>query len=180
MWPDGVHLNKDIVAQPVEKIAKIAGISINPDTKFLMVEGISISKDNPFCKEKLSLVLTVWKYDQFQTAVQMIEEITNLNGRGHSCGIHTTSEKRIIELAEKVKVSRIMVNQSHSLGNSGNFNNGMPITLTLGCGSWGGNITSENINWKHFVNITWVSKPIEMNRPTDDAIFGGYWQKYGK
>lgn len=180
MWPDGIHLNKDIVAQPVEKIARIAGITISSDIKFLMVEGIIISEENPFCKEKLSLVITVWKYDDFQTAVQMIEDITNLNGRGHSCGIHTTSEQRVMELAAKVNVSRIMVNQSHSLGNSGNFTNGMPFTLTLGCGSWGGNITSENITWKHFINTTWVSMPIEMNRPSEEEIFGDYWKKYGK
>ncbi len=79
-----------------------------------------------------------------------------------------------------MKVSRIMVNQSQSLGNSGNFNNGMPITLTLGCGTWGGNITSENVNWKHYMNITWISKPIAINRPSEEEIFGDYWNKFGK
>lgn len=180
MWPDGVHLNKDIVAQPIEKIAGLAQIEIPAGTNFLMVEGKVISEDNPFCKEKLSLVLTVWKYSEFDEAIQMIEEITNMNGRGHSCGIHTQKEERVLELATRVKVSRIMVNQSQSLGNSGNFTNGMPFTLTLGCGSWGGNITSENITWKHFMNTTWVSMPIEADRPTDEEIFGSHWEKYGK
>lgn len=180
MWPDGIHLNKAIVAQPVKKIAETAGVEIPDGTNFLMVEGKNISAGNPFCKEKLSLVLTVWRYDDFKDAVQMIEDITSLNGQGHSCGIHTTNDQRVIELATKVKVSRLMVNQSHSLGNSGNFNNGMPFTLTLGCGSWGGNITSENVNWKHFLNITWVSKLIEMNRPSDEMIFSKYWEKFGK
>ena len=180
MWPDGIHLSKDIVAQPVEKIASLAGIEVPADTKFIMIEGKTIEETNPFCKEKLSLVLTIWKYDEFEEAIQMVEEITSFNGRGHSCGIHTTNEMRIIELAMRVKVSRIMVNQSQSLGNSGNFNNGMPFTLTLGCGSWGGNITSENITWKHFLNTTWVSKPIDVNRPSDEMIFGGYWKKFGK
>ena len=180
MWPDGVHLNGAIVAQPVEKIASLAGVQIPDGTTFLMVEGKQISPEDPFCKEKLSLVLTLWKYTQFAEAIRTINEITNINGRGHSCGIHTAVEDRIVELAISVNVSRIMVNQSHSLGNSGNYNNGMPFTLTLGCGSWGGNITTENIHLKHFMNVTWVSKPIEPVVPDEEKIFGDYWKKFGK
>jgi sulfoacetaldehyde dehydrogenase len=180
MWPDGAHLNGVIVAQSVEKIASLAGIQIPDGTTFLMVEGKQISPEDPFCKEKLSLVLTLWKYTEFTDAIRMINQITDINGRGHSCGIHTTREDRIKELAMSVNVSRIMVNQSHSLGNSGNYNNGMPFTLTLGCGSWGGNITTENIHLKHYMNITWVSKPIEPVVPDKDKLFGSYWEKYGK
>lgn len=180
MWPDGVHLNGAIVAQPVEKITNLAGIQIPDGTTFLMVEGKQISPDDPFCKEKLSLVLTLWKFTDFVDAILTINEITNINGRGHSCGIHTTREDRVIELAISVNVSRIMVNQSHSLGNSGNYNNGMPFTLTLGCGSWGGNITTENIHLKHYMNVTWVSKPIEPVVPDEEKIFKEYWSKYGK
>lgn len=180
MWPDGQHLNGAIVAQPVEKIAGMAGITIPAGTTFLMVVGKHIRHDDPFCKEKLSLVLTLWKYEDFEDAVRMIDEITALNGRGHSCGIHTTNEEHILQLGMNVNVSRIMVNQSHSLGNSGNYNNGMPFTLTLGCGTWGGNITSENINWKHYINVTWVSKPIDPVEPDQEKIFGEYWRVYGK
>ena len=180
MWPDGVHLNGAIVAQPVEKIANLAGVQIPDGTTFLMVEGKQISPDDPFCKEKLSLVLTLWKFTDFADAIRMINEITDINGRGHSCGIHTAREDRIIELALAVNVSRIMVNQSHSLGNSGNYNNGMPFTLTLGCGSWGGNITSENIHLKHYMNVTWVSKPIDQVVPDEEKIFKNYWSIYGK
>jgi sulfoacetaldehyde dehydrogenase len=180
MWPDGVHLNKDIVAQPVKKIASLAGIDIPENTTFLIVAGKHVSDDDPFCKEKLSLVLTVWKYRDFEDAIQLVENITALNGRGHSCGIHTTDESHILQLGTRVKVSRIMVNQAHSLGNSGNYNNGMPFTLTLGCGTWGGNITSENVHWKHFMNVTWISKPIDPVIPNEEAIFGDYWKKYGR
>ena len=180
MWPDGVHLNGAIVAQPVEKIANLAGVQIPEGTTFLMVEGKKISAEDPFCKEKLSLVLTLWKFTEFAEAIRTINAITDINGRGHSCGIHTAREDRIIELATSVNVSRIMVNQSHSLGNSGNYNNGMPFTLTLGCGSWGGNITTENIHLKHFMNVTWVSKPIDAVVPDEEKIFKEYWSKYGK
>jgi sulfoacetaldehyde dehydrogenase len=180
MWPDGVHLNGAIVAKPVEKIAELAGIAIPEGTKMLMVAGKHVGSDDPFCKEKLSLVLTVWKYDQFGQAIQMIEDITALNGRGHSCGIHSTNEAHIRELGAKANVSRIMVNQSHSLGNSGNYNNGMPFTLTLGCGTWGGNITTENIYWKHYMNVTWLSKPIDPVEPNQEEIFGAYWKEFGR
>ena len=180
MWPDGSHLNKLIVAQPVEKIARMAGIDIEVDTTFLMVIGEDISDADSFCKEKLSLVLTIWKSATFDEAVGMVEAITDLNGRGHSCGIHTTDEEHIRELGRRVKVSRIMVNQPQSYGNSGNYNNGLPFTLTLGCGTWGGNITTENIHWKHFLNVTWISKPIEPVVPNEEDLFGSYWKKYGK
>jgi len=180
MWPDGEHLNGAIVAQPVEKLAALAGIEIPQGTTFLMVAGKKVGKEDPFCKEKLSLVLTIWKYEQFDEAVKMVEEITAINGRGHSCGIHTSNEDHILQLGMRVKASRIMVNQPHAYGNSGNYNNGMPFTLTLGCGTWGGNITTENIYWKHYLNVTWISKPIEPVVPDEAAIFGGYWREFGK
>ena len=180
LWPDGVHLNKDIVAQPVDKIAYLAGISMSSDTTFLIAEGGEINRTNPFCKEKLSLVLTIWNSANFDEAVKIVEAITKINGRGHSCGIHTQNEDHILKLGMQVKVSRIMVNQPQCYGNSGNFNNGMPFTMTLGCGTWGGNITTENIYWKHFMNVTWVSKPIDPVVPDQEKIFGKYWAKYGK
>ena len=180
MWPDGVHLNKDIVAQPVMKIAELAGLKVPEGTTFLMVAGKHVGNDDPFCKEKLSLVLTVWKYEDFEEAIQLVENITALNGRGHSCGIHSTNDAHILELGTRAKVSRMMVNQAHSLGNSGNYNNGMPFTLTLGCGTWGGNITTENLHWKHFMNVTWVSKPIEPVVPNEEELFAEVWRQFGK
>ena len=180
MWPDGAHLNGAIVAQPVEKLAALAGLEIPEETTFLMVEGKHVGKNDPFCKEKLSLVLTLWHYEQFEDAVKMVEDITALNGSGHSCGIHTTNEEHILQLGMRAKASRIMVNQAHSYGNSGNYNNGMPFTLTLGCGTWGRNITTENIHWKHYLNTTWISKPIPPVVPDEEEIFGEYWQKFGK
>ena len=180
MWPDGRHLNKDIVAKPIEIIAELADLEIPLNTTFLMVEGKEISAKNPFCKEKLSLVLAVWKYEEFNQAISMVERIIEINGQGHSCGIHTQSEDRILELGMRVKVSRIMVNQPHSYGNSGNYDNGMPFTLTLGCGTWGGNITTENIHWKHYLNVTWISKLIDPVIPNEAEIFKSYWQVIGR
>jgi len=180
MWPDGIHLNKDIVAQSALKIAGLAGLSVPDSTTMLMVLGEKIGPEDMFSSEKLSPVLTLWQFDEFSEAIEYVEKITEFCGFGHSCGIHTTSDERMLELATKVKVSRIMVRQPQSYGNSGNYDNGMPFSMTLGCGSWGGNITSENITWKHFLNNTWVSQPIEPVVPDEDKLFGTYWEKYGK
>ncbi len=180
MWPDGVHLNKQIVAQSVEKIAGMAGINIPEGTEFLMVLGEKVGPEDPYSCEKLSPVLTLWKYGTFDEAIDYVERITRFCGYGHSCGIHSFNEDHIMELAMKNHVSRMMVRQPQSYGNSGNYDNGMPFSMTLGCGTWGGNITSENITWKHFLNYTWVAKPIDPVIPNEEEIFGKYWAKYGK
>lgn len=180
MWPDGSHLNKDIVAQSAQKIAGLAALSVPEGTTFLMVLGDAIGPEDMFSCEKLSPVMTLWKAETFQDAIDYVERITAFCGFGHSCGIHTTSDENLMELAMHVKVSRIMVRQPQSYGNSGNYDNGMPFSMTLGCGTWGGNIVSENITWKHFLNFTWVAKPIEPVVPDEEKLFGAHWKKFGK
>lgn len=180
MWPDGVHLNKAIVAQSPEKIAEVAGLDVPEGTTFFMVMGKEVGPGDLFSREKLSVVVTLWKYEVFAEAIDYVNNITEYNGKGHSCGIHSTNDAHIRELGEKARVSRIMVNQPQCYGNSGNYDNGMPFTLTLGCGTWGGNITTENIYWKHFVNVTWVSKPIPPVVPDEEVLFGAHWEKYGR
>ncbi len=171
LWPDGVHLSKDIVAQPAAKIASMAGLQIPENCSFFAVEESGTGKGFPFSGEKLTVVTTLYQWDKFDDAVQMVNDITAFSGAGHSCGIHTSSQEKILKLAERVKVSRIMVNQPQCLANSGAWTNGMPVTLTLGCGSWGGNISSENITWKHLLNTTWVSSPIPSTQPADEELF---------
>ncbi len=145
MWPDGTHLSGKIVAKSVKVIAGEAGIQVPDGTTFLMVLGEHIGAEDMFSAEKLSPVLTIWKYTDFSKAVQMVIDITAFSGYGHSCGIHSTNDAHILELATKAKVSRMMVNQPQSYGNSGDWVNGMAFTMTLGCGTWGGNITTENV-----------------------------------
>jgi sulfoacetaldehyde dehydrogenase len=180
MWPDGKHLNKEIVAQPVSKIAQMAGLSIPDGSTFLMVLGEDVGPEDMFSSEKLSPVLTLYTYGKFEEAINYVEKITRFCGYGHSCGIHTTRDDRILKLAEAVHVSRIMVRQPQSYGNSGNYDNGMPFSMTLGCGTWGGNSTCENVTWRHFLNTTWVAMPIEPVVPDENTIFSGHWTKYGK
>ena len=180
LWPDGHTLNRKIVAQAPEVIADAAGISIPQGTRFIMVEAEKVGPEELFAGEKLSLVLAVWKYDTFEDAIRYVRDITGFSGYGHSCGIHSTSDNNIRELAIRAPVSRMMVRQPQSHANSGNYDNGMPFSLTLGCGSWGNNITTENIRHTHFRNITWVSTPIPPVVPDENTIFGSHWKKYGK
>ncbi|MDC7247379.1 MAG: aldehyde dehydrogenase family protein [Sphaerochaetaceae bacterium] len=171
MWPDGHTLNREVVAQSADKIAKVADIDLPEGKKFFMVEEVGVGERFPFSGEKLSVVITLYKWDSFADAVDLVNRITQFSGAGHSCGIHTANRERAIELASKVRVSRVMVNQPQSLSNSGAWTNGMPVTLTLGCGTWGGNISSENVTWKHLINKTWVSFPIESKQPKDEDLF---------
>ena len=180
MWPDGRHLSGKIVCKSVKVITEEAGISVPEGTKFLMVLGEHIGPEDMFSAEKLSPVVTLWKYKDFDKAVQMVIDITGFSGYGHSCGIHSVNEEHILELATKCKVSRMMVRQPQSVGNSGDWENGMPFTMSLGCGSWGGNSTTENIHVKHFMNVTWVSYPIPADIPDADKIFAPHFAKYGK
>ncbi|HCZ23587.1 MAG TPA: aldehyde dehydrogenase, partial [Acholeplasmataceae bacterium] len=147
---------------------------VDDHVKVLLVEGASDIEHDFFSQEKLSPVLTVFKYTQFEEGYKILERLTNHYGTGHSCGIHTFNQSYIETLGSRMKTSRVMVNQPQAAGNGGAFFNGMPSTVSLGCGSWGGNITSENITFKHFINVTWVSEYFTPKRPTDDEIFGAY------
>ena len=171
MWEDG-HLSRHIVAQPAQKIAKMAGIEMAEDKCFIAVPETEVGADAPFSGEKLSPVTTLYKYKTFDDAVELVNRITDYSGAGHSCGIHTFDDRKVKELGRRVKVSRIMVNQPQCLANSGAWTNGMPMSMTLGCGTWGGNIASENITWKNLLNYTWVSYEIENSMPSDEELFG--------
>jgi len=176
----GSGLNPQVVAQPAEVVAGGAGISVPPGTQMLLVLGGTPGKDDAFSAEKLCPVLAVWKYATLEDAIAIVTALTNYAGFGHSCGIHTFRDDYIEQLALRMKSSRIMVRQPQAPANGGNFFNGMPSAVTLGCGTWGGNITTENINYRHFLNITWVSEPIMPVRPTDEEMWGAFWKKFGK
>lgn len=171
IWVDG-HLNSKIIAQSAQTIAEIAGINVPEGRKFIMVEETGIGADYLFSGEKLCVVVALYKYDKFEEAVEKVNEITRYQGMGHSCGIHSFNEDHMMQLAFKTKVSRMNINQGQALANTGNWFNGMPFTTSLGCGSWGGNIVSENITWKHLINTTWVSRHFAPVVPTNEELFG--------
>ncbi|SIQ76163.1 sulfoacetaldehyde dehydrogenase [Alkalispirochaeta americana] len=175
-----VSLNPEIIARSAETIAAGAGITLPEGTRVILVEGQHPLEQDPFSQEKLCPVLTVYRYTRWEEAVDLLVRLTDQAGTGHSCGIHTFREDYIHHLGETIRTSRIMVRQAQAPGNGGNFFNAMPSTVTLGCGTWGGNITTENIYWKHFINVTWVSEPIPPDRPGDEEIWGSFWTRYRK
>ncbi|MCF7924957.1 MAG: aldehyde dehydrogenase family protein [Candidatus Izimaplasma sp.] len=171
-------INGGIVAKSAPYIAEKAGFKVPKETKVLLVKGAKEIEEDFFSQEKLSPVLTVFKYDTFEAGYQILKRLTDNNGTGHSCGIHTFNNDYVSHLGIHMKSSRIMVNQPQAAANGGAFFNGMPSTVSLGCGTWGGNVTTENIYYKHFINVTWVSEYFEPKRPTDEDIFGTYLKKH--
>lgn len=171
MFKDG-HLNTNLTARSPEVIARAAGIDAAKNCKFFMVLEDGVGPEHPFSDEKLSVILAVYKSDSFDSAVDLLNKIHEFKGKGHSCGIHGFNEEHIMQLALRSYTSRIMVRQPVCFGNSGNWDNGMPFTLSLGCGTWGGNMASENITYKHMMNTTWVSSPIPEVVPDDRQLFG--------
>ena len=180
LWPDGETLNRDIVAKPAEYIANVAGFKVPEGTKFLMVIGEKIGPEDRFSGEKLSVVLTVWKWNNFSEMVERMKKMHKFSGEGHSASIHTNKQEQIEELSLKANVGRVEVNMPHCLVNSGSWYNGQPFTTTIGCGTWAGNMTSDNINWRHMLNYTWTSVPIPEYVPSDEELFGDYLKKWGR
>jgi sulfoacetaldehyde dehydrogenase len=175
LWDNEGHRTSDTVAISAQRIAQGAGFTIPEDRKFIIVKEENIGKDYPFSSEKLCVVLSIFKYSGFENALKMVEQIYEVGGKGHSCGIYSFNDEHINQLALTTPVSRIMVRQPQSKANAGAFNNGMPMTSSLGCGTWGGNSTSENIHLKHYMNVTWVSKPIPEDRPSEAELFGEFY-----
>jgi sulfoacetaldehyde dehydrogenase len=180
MWPTGEHIPSiEIVAKPVARIAELAGIELAHDRTFLMVEEDGVGEQHPFSGEKLSVVLALYRYQGgIASAIGLVNEITSYQGAGHTCGIHSSREEHIMALAFNTKTARVMVNQSLNEG-AGSVRNGLPYTLSLSCGTWGGNITTENVNVRHFCNLTWVSRPVIPRRIVPEEIFAAHWAKYG-
>jgi len=180
MWPDGVHLNREIVAKPVAFIAENAGLTVPAGTRFLMVVGEKIGPEDRFSGEKISLVLTVWKWTDFDEMLDRLEKILKFSGEGHSASIHTENDEQRVKLALRANVGRIVCNMPHAHANSGGWNTGLPTTDTLGCGSWAGNIFSGNINWENFLNYTLLSIPKEEFIPTAEDLCAQYLQRWGR
>jgi sulfoacetaldehyde dehydrogenase len=174
-WDEHGRRTADTIARPAATIAAKAGIDLPPDKTFFIVPERLIGKEHPFSTEKLGVVLSIFKYHGFEMALDMVRQIFDTGGRGHSCGIYSFDDDHIHRLALVAPVSRIMVRQVQSSSNAGTFTNGMPMTSSMGCGVWGGNITNENISLKHYMNVTWVSRPIPEDRPSEQELFGEFY-----
>src|SRR5437773_2548296 len=159
----------------IDETADLAGFAIPDDKTFLVVEEQQIGRQHRFSTEKLGPVLAIFKYDGFDQALDKVRQIFDTGGKGHPCGIYSHSDDHIHRLALMAPVSRIMVRQVQSSSNAGTFTDGMPMTSSMGCGVWGGNITNENISLNHYMNVTWVSRPIPEDRPSEQELFGEFW-----
>jgi sulfoacetaldehyde dehydrogenase len=180
LWQDG-KLHRGFIAQGPRALIQAFELGPKaPGCAFVMAEETGIGPRYPLSGEKLSLVLTVYRARDFADAKRIVREILDYQGKGHSCGIHTKDMDHARELAAETDVVRVLVNQAHTFGNGGSFDNALPFTLSMGCGTWQGNSLTENLNWRCFVNITHLVTAIPEDRPSEEALFGAYWRKYGK
>ena len=180
MWPDGHTLNRDVVAKSAAYIAELAGLKVPKGTRVIMVMGEKIGPEDRFSGEKLSPVLTVWKWSNFDEMLNRLERILKFSGEGHSANIQTEIDERRVKLALRANVSRIVSNMGHTEANSGGWTSHLGFTDTLGCGTWAGNISCENINWRQFLMYTRLATPVDNYQPPDDVLFGSYLKKYGR
>jgi sulfoacetaldehyde dehydrogenase len=174
-WDAEGHRTSDTIARAAHVVARKAGFSLPADKTFLIVESDQIGKEHLFSTEKLGTVLAIFRYHGFDDALRKVRAIFETGGKGHSCGIYSFDDDHIDRLARVAPVSRMMVRQIQSRANAGTFTNGMPMTSSMGCGIWGGNITNENISLKHYMNVTWVSRPIPEDRPSEAELFGEFY-----
>lgn len=181
MWDEIGHRLPNTVAISPQKLAEIAGFEIPADRKFIAVTGggkEGVGKVHFFSSEKLTTLLTLFKYEgEFENALDMMRAVFEVGGKGHSCGIYSWNDEHIHRLGMAAPVSRIMVRQPNNRGNSGSSTNGMPPTSSMGCGTWGGNIVSENITLKHYMNTTWVARPLPEDMPSNQELFGDYFKE---
>jgi len=180
MFPNG-KLGSACTAQSVGKICALAGLTrpALAAARFLMVEENGTGPGHPFSGEKLAPVLAVYRARDFDHAFDITAAIYRYQGNGHSVGIHSEDDAHVLRLGRELTVCRVIVKQSHTFATGGSFDNGLPFSLSMGCGSWGGNSFSNNLNYRHFLNITRIVRTIPAREPSLDDVFGPYRKKYG-
>jgi sulfoacetaldehyde dehydrogenase len=185
MFPDG-HLSSAATAQAAPVIARLAGLSTPgvEQARFLMVRDTGAGPQHPFSGEKLAPVLTVWRAPDFAAAVNLVDAVYAYQGAGHSVGLHTQEsgpimEERAHHLATGLPVCRVIVNQAHAMATGGSFDNGLPFSLSMGCGSWGRNSFSDNLNYRHYMNITRIARRIPERTPAVEDLLADYFREFG-
>jgi sulfoacetaldehyde dehydrogenase len=181
LWPDG-HLNRSVIAQDADRMIEALGLAgqVPEGTRFVIVETTGIGADHPLSGEKLSRVVALYRARDYDDAQAIAERLLSYQGAGHSIGIHTAIDERAVALGAAMPTCRVIVNQAHTFATGGSFTNGMPFSLSMGCGSWGGNAIDDNLHWKHFLQTTKVIREISPNEPAVADIFAEYWAEAGK
>jgi succinate-semialdehyde dehydrogenase len=171
VFPDG-HLNKDVVGKSPHEIGKLAGIEVPQEARLILVPADGAGSADLLAKEKLCPVVAILPYSDFSEAVQKAKANLLVEGAGHSAALHSKDDAHIREAGVELPISRLVVNQPSSLTAGGSLTNGFAPTTTLGCGSWGGNSISENLDYKHLMNVSRIGRVIEGKHvPTDEEIF---------
>ncbi|MBN8757322.1 MULTISPECIES: acylating sulfoacetaldehyde dehydrogenase [Variovorax] len=189
MWPEG-KLSAAVIGQSARAIAeraaavdganRAAWMAIaEADPRILMVAEDGVGHDHPFSGEKLSPVLAVYAARDFDEAAATVARIYSYEGAGHSVGLHSAVPERALALGLTLPVSRVIVDQAHCIATGGSFDNGLPFSLSMGCGTWGKNNFSDNMNYRHYLNITRVSRPIPEVVPSEEEIFGAFFASHG-
>ena len=180
LWVGG-KLNRRAIAKDASTLAALFGLRPGAEArKFFMVEEAEVGGKGSFADEKLSLVLTLYRARDFGDAKRIVRSILEVTGKGHSVGIHTHDVSRARELAEETDVVRVLVNQAHTFGNGGGFDNALPFTLSMGGGTWAGNTIDDNLNYRCFINVTRLVTTIPEDKPAEEQLFGAYWKRFGK
>ena len=180
LFQDG-KLNRRMIARDIDKVLAEADLALEDaeSAKFLVIPGGGIGSEHPESGEKLSLVAALYRAKDFEDAKAIAARVLAHQGAGHSIGLHSSEDQRAVELGLEMPACRVIVNQAHCFATGGGFDNAMPFSLSMGCGSWGGNSIDDNLNYRHFMNITKIVRTIPTNEPTLDEIFGDYWQSFG-
>jgi sulfoacetaldehyde dehydrogenase len=182
MFPKG-KLAAEVIARSAPAIAAYGGL-IRPElesARFLIVDESGVGAEHPFSGEKLSPVLALYRVADFAEASALAARLLAYQGAGHSIGLHTRTPARAVELGLTLPVCRVIVNQAHCFATGGSFDNALPFSLSMGCGTWGDNSISDNLSYRHFLNITRVVVPFapeDVREPSDDEIFGEYRRKH--
>ena len=177
-WQNG-RMNTALLAKDINVIIDKTKLAHRSDknTRFLILPTQEAGPDAIISGEKMSQFLTLYLAEDFDHALKLAIKIQNYQGAGHSLGLHSKNDKRAHQMAMSAKTCRVIVNQAHCFATGGFFNNGLPFSLSMGCGSWGGNSIDENLNWEHFINKVKIVRVIEEDKPNLEDLFGDYWSK---
>ena len=171
VFPGG-HLNKDVVGISAREVGAMAGIDVPDSARLIMLPAKGAGEEDILAREKLCPVIAILPYQSFEEAVQKAKANLLVEGAGHSAALHSNDEANIRHAGLELPISRLVVNQPSSLTAGGSLTNGFAPTTTLGCGSWGGNSISENLDYKHLMNVSRIGKVIENKPvPTDEEIW---------
>ncbi len=171
VFPGG-HLNKDVVGKSAREIAAKAGIDIPDSVRVILVPADGAGTEDVLAKEKLCPVVAILPYRTFEEAVAKAKANLLVEGAGHTAALHSNNEEHIRRMGLELPISRLVVNQASALTAGGSLTNGFAPTTTLGCGSWGGNSISENLDYKHLMNVSRIGKVITHKKvPTDEEIW---------